>query len=88
MSQLHSDMLAVATLAKDNLIFAMAWDAKTGRKGEGEFTMALAAVANWLVQFQANRIPKNQVFPMWLNATQKASQVYDEWYTRARGEMK
>ena len=82
MSQLHSDMVATANLYKNNLIFAMAWDARNGRKGVSDFTMALSGLANWLVDFQAGRIAKNQVFPRWLNVTEAASKVYDEWYER------
>lgn len=82
MSQLHSDMLEAANLLKGNLIFAMGWDARNGRKGISEFTSALAGLANWIVQFQSNRIPKGQIFPQWLNVTTRAGQVYDEWYAK------
>lgn len=82
MSQLHSDMVAAANLYKNNLIFAMAWDARNGRKGVSDFTTALSGLANWLVQYQAGRIAEDQIFPHWLHVTQFASQVYDEWYER------
>lgn len=80
MSQLHSDMVATATIYKNNLIRAMAWDARGGRKGVSDFTQALAGVANWLVNFQAGRIVGNEVFSQWLTAVDLANRVWDQWY--------